>query len=562
MNGFYETVYILSNIYTVNRLGIPEYDVISIGLNYDGIHDFAPYEKLGVKRSDTDFSNLASERRMFGFDWVYNFNNLKDCDLLFEADDIWDEYKPKDQIFEIRKLVDKSKNNPKYSELFYEIRHKTYSTAWEVYKTQLSQDIFDQVFMSVTAALLSAAVEAIITSATVIATLGIGTPAAIALGKAAGAATYLAVYTLMTKFNIDRKIHEAQSKERSETFYPASIGVQEPVSLNEKSFFDRILQDSMAAALIGHPGGYYATVSGEDSGTTYIGQLLVSPPNNARMFNMFGGFLELLSENFWNAGESDPDSFTALDFDEQNLDFLLMTSELPYYNTKDYYTYKNTEFLFNIYNQYSFNTLGALETQAREQTGGLFDAIRPTCIDGAPHYEFINSTHYETVLPQSILYRPVVLSEARYANLDPALGSLIVSVKCKDYGKTKGINAYQMNDVETEFYQAKVPLNDNGFEYPIQEVYIDVVQEEVFQNTYFAQNILVNESDYDVEDGNLYFTKSIEALISEKYPLFEDFLVQSWANEMIDHTIYYNIKILFDRFVPDTTEETRRLALA
>ena len=31
---------------------------------------------------------------------------------------------------------------------------------------------------------------------------------------------------------------------------------------------------------------------------------------------------------------------------------------------------------------------------------------------------------------------------------------------------------------------------------------------------------------------------------------------------MIDRTIYYNIKITFDRFVPDTTEETRRLALA
>ena len=152
-----------------------------------------------------------------------------------------------------------------------------YSTAWEVYKTQVAQDIFDQVFMSITAALLSAAVEAIVTStlaALSIFTLGTTAPAAIAMGKAAGAATYLTVYTLMTKFNIDRKMHEAQSQERAEAFYLVSMGIQEPVSLNEKSFFDRILKDSMAAALIGHPGGYYATVSGQDSGTTYTGNIL------------------------------------------------------------------------------------------------------------------------------------------------------------------------------------------------------------------------------------------------------------------------------------------------
>ncbi|MBA7484894.1 hypothetical protein ES707_20425 [subsurface metagenome] len=556
LNDFYETVYIISNLYTVSRSGTPKYDVISIGLNYDGIHDFAPYEKLPEKNKPiSDFSNLAKESAMFGTDWVYNFNNLKHNELLIEEETIWDEYKPKDQIFEIYKLVDKSKNNPKFSELFYEIRHKTYAIAWEQYKKQLTGDIIEQVFMSVTASLLSAAVEAAITAST----LGFGWLGA----KGMATLTYVAVYTLMTKFSIDRKLHEAESKERSKTFYPASNAKVDPVSLNEKCIYDRVLQDTMAAALLGHPGGYYQTVSGGEPGSSYTGHLVVSPPNLARVLNSFGGFLDLLWENLWNAGESDPDAYTALDFDDLNLDYLLMSSELPFYNTKLHYIYHNTEYIFDTYNMYSFNTLGALETQVREGSKGQFNAIRPTCIDGAPQYEFIDNAIYNTVLPQQILYRPVVLSETRYNQIQPALGRLTVKVQCKDYDRTLGINPYDMSDVEQKVYEAKVPLNDNGFEYPIKYIFIDVVNFDVSNGfSYFAQDLIVNESDYAIDCGNLYFKKSIEAIVSEKYSGFEDFLAQSWASELIESTIYYNIRVVFDRFVPDTTDETNSLVLA
>jgi len=556
LNGFYETVYIISNIFTVSREGTPKYDVISIGLNYDGIHDFAPYEKLDQKvESISDFSNLAKESAMFGTDWVYNFNNLEHIELLTEVETIWDEYKPKDQIFEIYKLVDKSKNNPKFSELFYEIRHKTYAIAWEQYKKQLTGDIIEQVFMSVTASLLSAAVEALITAST----LGFGWLGA----KGMATLTYVAVYTLMTKFSIDRKLHEAESKERSKTFYPASNAKVDPVSLNEKCIYDRVLQDTMAAALLGHPGGYYQTVSGGEPGSTYTGHLVVSPPNLARVLNSFGGFLDLLWGNLWNAGESDPDAYTALDFDDLNLDYLLMSSELPFYNTKLHYIYHNTEYIFDTYNMYSFNTLGALETQVREGSKGQFNAIRPTCIDGAPQYEFIDRANYSAILPQQILYRPVVLSETRYNQIQPALGRLTVKVQCKDYERTLGINPYDMSDVEQKVYEAKVPLNDNGFEYPIKYIFIDVVNFDVSNGfSYFAQDLIVNESDYAIDCGNLYFIKSIEAIVSEKYSSFEDFLAQSWASELIESTIYYNIRVVFDRFVPDTTDETNSLALA
>jgi len=212
---------------------------------------------------------------------------------------------------------------------------------------------------------------------------------------------------------------------------------------------------------------------------------------------------------------------------------------------------------------YSYNTLGALETQVREGSGGQFDAIRTTIIDGAPQYEFINSTIYSTVLPQQILYRPVVLSETRYNQIQPALGRLTVMVRCKDYDKTLDINPYDMNEVEQQVYEAKVPLNDNGFEYPIRAVYIDVVNFDIFAGlSYFAQDLLVNESDYNIDCGNLYFTKSLEEIISEKDSGFEEFLSQTWASKIIKSTMYYNVRIVFDRFVPDTTDETNSLALA
>ena len=447
----------------MSRTGIPKYDVISIGLNYDGIHDFAPYEKLDqVENTLTDFSNLAKESRMFGSDWVYNFDNLKNNDLLFEIlneeDKFWKKYKTKDQIFEIYKTSKTSEENPKFTELFYEIRHKSYARAWDAYREQLVGDIAEQVFMSLTAAFASAAVEAIITAST----LGFGWLGA----KGAAILTYVGVYTLMTKFSIDRKLHVAEAKERSEKFYPSSSGQQEPTSLNEKNLYDRFLQDTMAAAIIGHPGGYYATVSGEDSGTTYTGQLLVSPPNPLRLAIGFltDGFYELLIENFVNMGESDPDAYTVLDFDDVNLDYMLMTSELPYYNTKEFYTYENTEFLLNNYNLHSYNTLGALETIVNEQSEGSFNAIKPNNIAGVPSYEFIDSSTQGTILPLSILYRPVVLSKARLVQLQPPLGKLTMTVQCKDYEDTIGINAYNLTGIEAAFFEAKITLKENGFE--------------------------------------------------------------------------------------------------
>ncbi|KKN17379.1 hypothetical protein LCGC14_0966440, partial [marine sediment metagenome] len=377
LNGFYDTVYIVERSYRSTPDGIPEYNVISIGYNYDGIHDFAPYEKIDKQiHSITDFDDLARESTMFGFDWVYNFDNLKNNALLFKKlspeEENLEQYKPKDHIFEIHKLVEKSSSNPEFSSLFYEVRHKTYSETWRHYRTQLVGDIAQQVFMTLTATALSMTVETIIT----VSTLGFGYFAA----KAAATLTYVLVYTAMTKLFMDVKIHEAESQTRAKTFYPVSNDLKGPTSLNEKMIWDRFLQDSMAAALIGHPGGYYTTVTGGEHGDQYTGQLLVSPPNLARSAKSLGGLLELLWENFWKMGESDPDTFTALDFDNMNLNYFLLGSELPSYNHRPNYAYPSTNSLFSDYNAYALNTLGYLERKVRVISDNKFNAIRPTVI--------------------------------------------------------------------------------------------------------------------------------------------------------------------------------------
>jgi hypothetical protein len=193
--------------------------------------------------------------------------------------------------------------------------------------------------MYLRASVVSATVEAIITAST----LGFGWLGA----KGAAVLAYMGVYLLLTKFSIDAKLHQAEAQSRSQTFYAKSNDQKDPTSLNDRSIADRILKDSMAAALLGHPGGYYTTVSGGEPGNMYTGELLVTPPNYARMTGAFDGFLALLWENFQSMGDSDPDSFTALDFDDMNLNFFMLTSELPSYNQRTNYKFKNGSFKKN-----------------------------------------------------------------------------------------------------------------------------------------------------------------------------------------------------------------------
>ncbi len=552
LDDFYETVYILSAENSTKEDGIPIYDVISIGLNYDGIHDLVPYEKInGYETYRTDFYDLSSEKVKFGSDWIYRFGKLRNEDLLFPKEDkIWEKYKPKDHIFEIYKLVDIS-SNPKFSTLFYEIRHRTYSDTWKIYKDQLSRDIVEQTFIVTTTSIISKMVQSAMTASVYLA----------AFAQVGAMAAYFGIYTLLTKFFIDLEVHESDSINRAVTYYPIDKEKNNPISLNERMWFDRILKDSTVAALIGHPGGYYTKVIGGSPEEQYTAMLLVSPSNDNRMSDSFGGFFELLYENFYYMGESDPDTFTALDFDDINIDYFLLTNELFAYNGRSgmsHYSFDLVDASSFTYNDYRENTLGALQDMVRTASNGKFNSILPTCINGIPEYEFIdrNSLQYQGILPLSSLYRPIVVSETRYQQINPKVGHLTIKAQNINNNSSLGVYTSNLDLIESQFYEAKIPINENGFDYPIKEIYIDVIQRVLDCDDYYIyQYIEVNNSYFVIENGNLYFMRSLEDIIYEKYSNFDDLY------NLKENQIYFKVHIIFDIIVPDTSIDTHRLAL-
>jgi hypothetical protein len=321
----------------------------------------------------------------------------------------------------------------------------------------------------------------------------------------------------------------------------------------------------MFAALIGHPGGYYATVSGGEPGNRYNAEVLVSPPNILRSLDIgnIGGLMALLWDNFWNMGESDPDVFTNLDFDNIPLDFNLLTSELPSYNYRSDYVFPATRNILHVNNRYALQTLGYLQIKAAKASDNALNVIRPTIVNGVPSYEFVNYGNYENILPQTTLYRPIILSEERYDELEIPLGHLVVKTESIEFldvdgvNYTEGVNAYDLNIFEQlSPYQAKLPLDGIEFSYPIQSVSVDIVKDHTSKgHTYIARDVLINETSYNSEFGNLYFTNSIEDLIGIKA-----YLPSITVDD--DTSIYYNVHIYFDRFLPDTDDERSRIALA
>ena len=103
-----------------------------------------------------------------------------------------------------------------------------------------------------------------------------------------------------------------------------------------------------------------------------------------------------------------------------------------------------------------------------------------------------------------------------------------------------------------------MPLNPNGFEYPITSLTLDIIVE----GEMFAEGIVINESYYDVYDGALYFNSTLENIISHYYEGWEEELGRNYAEELLSNTIYYNLHITFNLVVPDTSEETSMWALS
>ena len=564
LDNFYETVYMLAPDYDNDGV----YDVMTIGYNSDNKHSFAPYEKVDVSepiinRDDYE-QHISTETTQYGDNWVYNFAKLKNVETLFPKE-TYDGYEPKDDLFEVWKLVKKSDKNSKFSQLFYEVRHKEYDKTWSDYSEYFWRDVGDQVFATLVASSISFAIIA--------SSIGLATPLA--------HIAYFVAYSAISKFQMDMKAKEAEALQRSSTFYPEGADRDEPTSLNQKYHTDEFWGDSMPAALSGHPGAYYTTVMGGEVGAQYTAQAIVSPPNDARFWNQgnFLGMLDYLGHNVGTFGSGNPDKFTALDFDNHNLDFLLVSSELYAYNDEPYYTYLEDpaliEALFDAEPEYALdqiksrdsylfrqNTLGYLTKKIRQASNGNLTTIKATCVDGQPQYIF---TTGEDIVPKSALFQPLIVSPERYEELESrglVDGYIIVDVQASSLASTqsidtRGIDSNKLTTEEKSLYSAKIPLADifGGFDYPIKSIEVFGINDDQVIDSH-----LLTTSEYNVSLGNLYFTKSLEELI----PIFANYKLyyKMFGGDTLPQECYYKFVIHVAKIVPDDgSEETARNAL-
>ena len=129
-NGFYETVFILDQI----ENGV--YNVMSIGYNYDGLHDFIPY--INPEQTFERINDATSIRTQYntydGAEWdnSEDYSNFWTDEMLNEINTVYSPNPPdgwivKDQIIEIEKIA-KGVNDPnRYTELYRQVKAQQYA---------------------------------------------------------------------------------------------------------------------------------------------------------------------------------------------------------------------------------------------------------------------------------------------------------------------------------------------------------------------------------------------------------------------------------------------------
>ncbi|TXT54297.1 MAG: membrane protein of unknown function [Promethearchaeota archaeon] len=385
------------------------------------------------------------------------------------------------------------------------------------------------------------------------------------IANAAGTAVFILSYTLMTKFFMDMDRHEAMSKQRAYTYYPSNIPFKfDPVSLNDKCIWDKYLGDSMAAALLGHYGAYYTTAVGEVQDIQVTAEVMVTPPNYARMATGWQGFLEFLGINLIMPG-AHPAIYYGLTFDQMNLDWYALTSELPLY-TSLFLKFLNIGY-YGQYYMYRQNSLGAVETIASVRTLNQLNTIQATCIGGNPQYKLVNKYEdpYTRILPEKGLYSPIILSPEWNQYAGNIKGVINIWAACHDFPSTIGLGSENtLSEIEAMKYKAKFVINPNGFNYPIEAIHINVVRQDKSEGLLFGAKtiiggITVKSDDFEVANGTIYFTKTLGEIVAEQHPKYEQAL-SSMAPE--NYSVWYSIQIIFSLTLPDTTEETHSLALA
>jgi hypothetical protein len=220
----------------------------------------------------------------------------------------------------------------------------------------------------------------------------------------------------------------------------------------------------------------------------------------------------------------------------------------------------------NMYSLYAQNTIGGVESISAMRTLNQVNTLQATCVGGYPRYKLVNGDEkpYSRILPERGLYSPVVLSPEWYNTITHYPGVINIRAKCNLFTSSYGYDPeVLLTEEEAKEYGAKFKLNEKGFNYDPSSVKIDVVKSEQQSPTLAGSDTIasieVDSKYYEIADGCIYFTKSLEESISEQYITFEDDLAEL---DPENYLITYNIKVIFPLEIADTNNETHALALA
>ncbi|KKN63933.1 hypothetical protein LCGC14_0496650 [marine sediment metagenome] len=406
--------------------------------------------------------------------------------------------------------------------LYSQVYANMYAATWAVFNDGIWRDVREQVGMITVAGIASSAAFLGVTS------LMAAGLAATGVGALVAGAVFAVVYFLESTLLSAAKKRIQKEKESAQTYYRVDEERKNDLDLSEKSHGYEDAWEHIER----HPSAKYVPVSGGEPGRRFTAQALAVPPKKLRLrvSELSKAEIELLmasiepmassKTDLWNKVIEAVEMLNKGRYTYTNLDFLLVSSELPSYNSKEHYQFSFGEenIRTGTYSEYPHNTLGYLDNEIEAVSNGLYDTIRPYNINGRPSYIFINSSDNQLTMPASALYQPVVISNERYNDLaGPGRkipdGTISVDIKIGylSDSATQGIDTTDLTYAEIkQGYKAKIPLFADEFKYPISKITMDVIAIKDSSEFILASGIEFNSQDYVIIGNTLYFFKAFD----------------------------------------------------
>ncbi|KKK68469.1 hypothetical protein LCGC14_2943740, partial [marine sediment metagenome] len=315
LNGFYETVFVLAPD-GLDGLEDKVYNVMAIGYNYDGSHDFIPYDTVPLRSygygslATTGYSKDAILRMENGL--AIFRSNAKDLLDSFYPPELTDGTSPKDYIFDISQMVTDTQAGKLYPELYNQVYNLQHAKAFNEYETNLWNDVREQVtqisISGYTAAIIGMVVANWLTPIVF------------------GVLYFFQSYTSQ----VGKALLEEQRR-IARTFYPMEASKRKlPNSLNSMRTKD-VDREGIISVNNGHEGAYYTPVFGGEFGNMYDASVIASPPASWRFVGMYSDEQLLGADRSAQLANchAQVDPTLVARYFNFNLDYFLITSELP-----------------------------------------------------------------------------------------------------------------------------------------------------------------------------------------------------------------------------------------